>query len=230
MSKILPALVVVIGLGLVGATTPSRAGGWAVLTLDDWPADVVANRPFTISFSLRQHGQHLMNGQIGNVEFDDEQKSNAAPLQFDVLPAAAQGHYTATITLPSAGAWQWRIVVFGKHTMPLLTVHAMPAPPDQASEMQPVTLGRTLFVAKGCSRCHVHSAVPGSRSIGVIGAGAAIAQTPPPLPNRPLTAEYLRQWLTDPKAVKPTTLMPNLDLKQSEVDALTAFLLNAEQE
>jgi cytochrome c1 len=111
--------------------------------------------------------------------------------------------------------------------MPPLTVYAASTgqptdPPRQAA------IGRVLFVAKGCASCHSHPAVPGSRSIGVIGPGTAVAQTAPSLPNRLFTADYLRLWLSDPKAVKPATLMPNLGLKQSEVEALTAFLMDEE--
>jgi cytochrome c1 len=46
----------------------------------------------------------------------------------------------------------------------------------------------------------------------------------PPLSSGLFPAEYLRRWLSDPKAVKPATSMPNFGLKPSEVEALTAFL------
>jgi cytochrome c1 len=47
----------------------------------------------------------------------------------------------------------------------------------------------------------------------------------PNLTNYPTTAEYLRVWLKDPATLKPTTQMPNLELKETEIEALIAFLL-----
>jgi cytochrome c1 len=226
MSRILLTPIVAIGLAVIGLHTPAGAGGWSVATLDDWPTQVVANQPLTISFSLRQHGQRLIGHQTGNVEFEAEEKSGSTPLRFEVRPALAEGRYTTTITLPVAGTWHWRIDVFGKHAMPPLTVYAEPGPAAQTSDpLRQAAIGQVLFVAKGCSTCHSHPAVAGSRSIGVIALGSSVAQTAPPLPNALLTAEYLRRWLRDPKAVKPTTLMPNLGLKQNEVEALTVFLM-----
>jgi cytochrome c2 len=215
MSRTLLTSLVAIGLLLISFHMPAHAGGWAAVTLDEWPSHVTANQPFTISYSLRQHGVRLLTGQKGSVAFDDEQRPDAQPLQFDAQPALAEGHYTATIVLPSAGTWRWRINAWGEHNMPPLTVHAAAAAAKHSTDpLQETTTGQTLFVAKGCSSCHSHPAVAGSHS----GPG-------PTLPNHLLTADYLRRWLSDPKAVKPTTLMPNLTLKMNEVEALTAFLL-----
>lgn len=79
--------------------------------------------------------------------------------------------------------------------------------------------GRTLFEAKSCAQCHRHAAVPNSGRFG--GGYPAPA---PDLTNRPLDQTYLRAWLRDPRAVKPTTEMPNLDLSGAEIDALVVFL------
>jgi cytochrome c2 len=211
MPRILLTSIVAIGLALAALHTPASGGGWAVATLDDWPAQVIADQPFTISFSLRQHGLRLMSGQRGSVVFMEEATPGAAPLRFDVQPAPGEGRYTATITLPHPGRWTWQIEAFGPHAMPPLLVHAAG---QQSDPLQHATMGQVLFVAKGCSGCHAHPALPAGRS----------SRIGPPLPNGQFTAAYLRQWLSDPKAVRPMTLMPNLGLKQSEVEALTAFL------
>ena len=79
--------------------------------------------------------------------------------------------------------------------------------------------GQQLFGAKGCAQCHRHAAIPGSGKFGGGYPGAA-----PDLTNRPGDPAYQRAWLRDPKAVKPTTEMPNLGLSESEIDALVAFL------
>jgi cytochrome c2 len=203
--------IIAAGLALAGLATPAAAGGWSVATLDDWPAQVVAGQPFTIGYVLRQHGLTLMTHQKGSVEFESDARPGQAPLRFNVEPAPEVGRYTATITLPTAGTWRWRINAFGAHDMPQLTVYAA-APPASADPPAQAAVGRLLFVAKGCSTCHIHPAISGGHQIG------------PQLANGRFPPEYLASWLADPKAVKPETFMPNLSLKLSEIEALTAFL------
>jgi hypothetical protein len=36
--------------------------------------------------------------------------------------------------------------------------------------------------------------------------------------------DFLRQWLRHPRAIRPNTFMPNLDLSEAEIEALVAFL------
>src|SRR5689334_5637825 len=40
---------------------PALAGGWAVITLDTLPRDVRAGQSIRVGFSIRQHGQELVN-------------------------------------------------------------------------------------------------------------------------------------------------------------------------
>jgi mono/diheme cytochrome c family protein len=79
--------------------------------------------------------------------------------------------------------------------------------------------GQQLFGAKGCAQCHTHAAIPGSGKFGGGYPGAA-----PDLTNRPGDPAYQRAWLRDPKSVKATTVMPDLNLSDAEIDALVAFL------
>ncbi|HEY7681386.1 MAG TPA: cytochrome c oxidase subunit II [Gemmatimonadales bacterium] len=84
-----------------------------------------------------------------------------------------------------------------------------------------VRQGQTLFTAKGCGGCHsMYPALPlvgpnlhhvGSRSF--VAAGT--------LQN---TDENLAKWLRDPQAWKRGVLMPNLGLKDDEIQALVAYL------
>lgn len=88
--------------------------------------------------------------------------------------------------------------------------------------------GALLFATKGCIGCHVHSAFPNARM-----------QVGPELTGLPLRAatrvagldarSYVLQSLREPGAYRAATtftgLMPDLDLSDEEIDALTAFLL-----
>ena len=80
--------------------------------------------------------------------------------------------------------------------------------------------GQALFMAKGCAQCHHHAAVAGS---GVFG-DAYGSEGAPDLTNRPLDTQFLRTWLKDPAALRPNTNMPNLKLKEQEIEALIVFL------
>lgn len=89
-----------------------------------------------------------------------------------------------------------------------------PAPtalPTPAAEQ----LGAALFVNKGCITCHEHAAVRYEGAI--IGVG-------PALTSYRNDAAFLREWLRNPAAVRPTTGMPTLGLSEGEIDALIAFL------
>lgn len=213
-------LAVLTVCALVAGSMPVHAGGWGVLTLDELPASVVANQPVTLGFTLRQHGQHLLGGQSGLIVFE---RAGEKTLQFKTRSTKAEGHYTATITLPTAGVWEWRVELFGEHPMPPLTVlvTATPARAARTAPAQLAALGKDLFLAKGCASCHSHQAVAASGEFSfAYGAGNAPGLTVPKF-----DAAYLRVWLKDPKAVKPQTQMPNFKLRANEIEALTAFLM-----
>lgn len=99
----------------------------------------------------------------------------------------------------------------------VLTPTATPPPTAiSTGDASLVATGKTLFTAKGCAVCHLHSAVTGS---GQVGSG-------PNLSAYRAEATYLKSWLSDPKAVRATATMPNLGLSSQEINALVAFLNN----
>lgn len=105
-------------------------------------------------------------------------------------------------------------------TAELTGTAALPVAPDLVGQ------GRALFRAKGCVTCHRHNAVakptPGSLEEAIQGDGAA-----PNFTNYQPDPDFVRAWLRDPAAVRPGTRMPNLELSETEIDALIAFLANA---
>lgn len=99
-----------------------------------------------------------------------------------------------------------------------LAVATTPAQPSVVAAPTPddAAYGRALFSAKGCVTCHHHAAVPGS--------GPMSGPDVPDLSRPSWEADYLRAWLKDPGAVRKNTPMPNMGLKQDEIEALVAFL------
>jgi mono/diheme cytochrome c family protein len=95
------------------------------------------------------------------------------------------------------------------------------APGQAAPVLAAAERGRRLFVAKGCVSCHLHGDVPGSGKV----------QVGPELTALRLPADFLQKFLADPSiapvAAGTTFRMPNLNLKESEIAALAAFINGA---
>ncbi|HET9830106.1 MAG TPA: cytochrome c oxidase subunit II [Vicinamibacterales bacterium] len=84
--------------------------------------------------------------------------------------------------------------------------------------------GRRIFETTACVNCHTVSGTSAHGTFGpdlthlmsrkTIGAGAA-----------PLTQDTLRHWIMNPDTFKPGSKMPAMQLKENELDAVTAYLL-----
>ena len=90
---------------------------------------------------------------------------------------------------------------------------AQPSAP--ASQAEAEAQGRALFLAKGCVTCHRHDGA--GTETGLVGVGPDLTHYQPDEP-------FVREWLRDPQAIRPTTMMPNLALEEDEIEALIAFL------
>ena len=110
---------------------PALAGGWAVITIDELPTGVVAGEPFSVGFTVLQHGQTPM----ADLEPIITASSGKEKITVFVVEEGKPGHYAATLTLPSEGEWEWTIHAFSmEQKMPVLSVAA----PALAAESQPV--------------------------------------------------------------------------------------------
>ena len=119
--KIRIALGIALLLSLVVAI-PAFAGGWAVITLDELPTNVVAGEPLTIGFTVLQHGITPMNDLAPTVTLALQNKEQ---LVFRAEADSKPGHYIATLTFPKEGNWDWSIQAFSMdQPMPALTVSA----------------------------------------------------------------------------------------------------------
>ena len=143
------SLILVLLASLIFAA-PAFAGGWAVITLDEMPSNVVAGEPLTIGFTVLQHGRTPMVGLTptitANLYKDQEFVVKAEP-------EGKTGHYTATVTFPKEGEWRWSIQAFTMdQTMPMLSVAApiaaeVSAPNAAKTEPAPVSASPTVVVS-----------------------------------------------------------------------------------
>jgi len=113
------ALAIVLSLVFV---LPVLAGGWAVITLDELPTGIVAGEPFTVGFTVLQHGKTPMTGLEPTITANLYKETEFV---VDAEPEGKPGHYTATLTFPKEGQWRWSIQAFSMdQAMPMLSVVA----------------------------------------------------------------------------------------------------------
>ena len=119
-----------------------------------------------------------------------------------------------------------------QHAKMLLRVYVQPrADFDRwiQEQRQPATVssvasqGQRIFETTACINCHTVAGTAANGRFGpdlthlmsrdTIAAGVATN-----------TPEHLRQWIQNPDAIKPGSLMPAMQLSDQELDALTAYL------
>lgn len=140
ITRISRSLAIVLLLSLL-LVVPVYAGGWAVITLDELPSNVVAGEPLTIGFTVLQHGRTPMTGLdptvTANLDKDAQFVVNAEP-------EGEPGHYTVTLNFPKEGEWGWSIQAFTMDlTMPMLSV----APALGAAADAPIAQAESAFPA-----------------------------------------------------------------------------------
>lgn len=136
ISKFRISLVLALALALALAI-PALAGGWAVITLDELPAGVVAGEPFTVGFTVLQHGRTPM----ADLDPVIIARSGKEEIKVFVKEQGKPGHYAVDMTLPSEGEWEWTIQAFSmEQKMPVLSVAAPAVAAANAPEVktQPV--------------------------------------------------------------------------------------------
>jgi hypothetical protein len=104
LSRALAAALLLLGLTLTGAS----AGGWATITADSTnPPQPNAGEKFTFGFTVLQHGV-TPAGWVG-ATFVGINTTTGARVEAKATSQGPDGHFVATVTLPSAGSWMWQV-------------------------------------------------------------------------------------------------------------------------
>ena len=158
--KLLPLTFAMV----LAVTLRLGAGGWAVVTLDTLPESVVVSTPLRLSFTVRQHGQTLMDGLQPRVVAVAGKDQVAG----DAQPGGQPGRYVATLTFPRPAAWVITVDSgFGANgRLTLLPLPVVAKASHAATAQTAVGRGLQLFVAKGCVTCHQNSLGSGNTSLG----------------------------------------------------------------
>ena len=131
--QLVTAFLLVFGLFFLANSV--RAGGWATLTLSELPAEIMAERPFTIEFLLLQHGQTPLSGRDIFTEVRATHPASGEFVTVEAEPMKEPGFYAATLTLPQTGEWRWEIEAFtAVYPMPPLTVNEAAVVSDGSRE------------------------------------------------------------------------------------------------
>jgi hypothetical protein len=203
--------------------TTAYAGGTDLVTVKDFPDFALAGKTLELTFTVWVSSPEPLYGLHPVVHATDS-KGHAVRAEADA--GAAAGTYTAAFILPEPGEW---VIAFDTEyesaaTLPPLKVIA---PGTQAPDSFSLTTrGLRLFTSKGCNGCHIHPEVKESRPYG------------PDLTGKRFAPDYLKRFLTEP-SITPVPeevcskdrsfcgspyAMPNLNLKNSEIEALVAFI------
>jgi hypothetical protein len=129
-------LVMLLAALLPGA---ANAGGWSVIVLDQQPGEVQAGVPFSVGFTVLQHGETPVDGLTPKISLISA--STGATAQFTARAMGAPGHYVADLTLPSGGEWTWEIDAYGPPSpMSPIQVGAPAAAAQPAMQPAPAAL------------------------------------------------------------------------------------------
>ena len=81
----------------VAVPAGSMLGGWAVVTVENPPERLVVGTPYTLEYSVRQHGRDLLNDLYGIVEA----RAGGQVVRATAKPIGI-GKYSASVTVPSS--------------------------------------------------------------------------------------------------------------------------------
>lgn len=213
-------------LGLAAAVAAMAAapyhGGWAIVTMHEWPEMLEAGTPTTLTFSIRQHGEELLAGREpvlrlrGPGLFGSRERVRAERTN-------RPGVYRASFTPEEAG--ELRVTVdtdYNGWTVPMLPLAVRASGVSLASATAVPSRGQALFVAKGCAGCHAKTDDAALGDIRTVRAG-------PDLHGRTFPAGWIESKILDPESQRPAVrgsngTMPRLEVSALEAAAIATYL------
>lgn len=110
MRRVLRALAAA-GLLVALVAGGANAGGWATIQADAGnPHQPNAGEPFTFGFTVLQHGV-TPAGWVNTPTFVGISGVTGERIEVKAVAQGVDGHFVATVTLPSAGYWTWQVVL-----------------------------------------------------------------------------------------------------------------------
>jgi hypothetical protein len=174
-----------LAIGLLLALVPAvLAGGWAVITLDEMPGEVRAGEPWTVGFTVLQHGQtpvHILDdGTPIEARLIATNPATGERVNVIAEPTGESGHFTVEITFPSEGEWTWTI---------------SPAPLVGETQFEPLTVLPASLVVPDNSKASVAPEAAPSSIDEPVNASAPVAPaTHAPEARNGLSIPVVLRW------------------------------------
>jgi hypothetical protein len=105
MRKMVAVVLAALVVGLWA--TPVAAGGWATVTMDEWPVPMQVGERYQLGLTVRQHGVRLVpsNELEGDVVLQLRNPVDGSEETVIAQPSEQPGHYTFELTFSQPGAW-----------------------------------------------------------------------------------------------------------------------------
>jgi hypothetical protein len=147
--RALGAALLLVGLTLTSVT----AGGWATINADSSNSShPTSGEPFTFGFTVLQHGV-TPAGWVETPTFVGINDATGERVEAKATGQGADGHFVATVTLPSGGLWTWQVQLTD------LIVQTAPAPlvvATAAGKLPPVDTA-TMLAALERTRAEIRT-------------------------------------------------------------------------
>jgi hypothetical protein len=109
---------------LMSMAAPALGGNVTVVNFAEVPADFEAGTPYRMDYSILGHGVEPIDVGNSSLRFHGPGGETVSfPAQ-----STAKGRWTAEVTLPSAGEWQWEVLTGSQVLQTLGTLTVEPAP------------------------------------------------------------------------------------------------------
>ncbi|HTM22323.1 MAG TPA: hypothetical protein VL172_17505 [Kofleriaceae bacterium] len=105
-----------------------------------------------------------------------------------------------------------------------------PPMPPAAPPAARIDAGKQKFVASGCAGCHTFGNLPLGLTAEQVEGNRALNAMAPNLrfARERMAPDTIVAWIMDPQAMKPSTIMPKLNLAQADAELLRDFILFAD--
>lgn len=102
-----PRALVLVTVMFAAFAVPAAAGGWAVTSFSDVPAEFQAGETYTLEYTILQHGEHPADVSGTGVRIWSE--ATGEERAFDGNSTSEAGVYRVDVTFPGSGTWQWEV-------------------------------------------------------------------------------------------------------------------------
>jgi len=149
------AIALLAALSLVALSVPALAKGGAVTRFDSLPTDFHAGQVYSLGYLIKMDGVEPYKAD--RTEIIASSADGKTNVVFPGVADATPGHYTAQVSFPTSGTYQWKVTQ-GSYFAPfdLGSINVLPAIASTSSSSTPLATGDPIrdaipFAAAGAA-------------------------------------------------------------------------------